>query len=93
MLKYLIATQGNKIDTQAVVVWATDDGRAMEDPLTDSYGLYNEQPQTEGAKLQNAHIKLETDYAKKFRDLHSSKGDIEEFGAHSPRSNTLFYEL
>lgn len=80
MLKYLIATQGYKCDTQAVVAWAIDDGKALPNPFKDSYGLYTDTVKTEKDNLIEAQGELATDYAKKLRIALRGKGDGASLG-------------
>lgn len=76
MLKYLVATQGYKCDTQAVVAWAIDDGKKLPDPFKDSYGLYMDDIVTDKDKMIAAQGEIAADYAVKFRDLLDSKGRL-----------------
>ena len=75
MLKYLIATQGYKCDSQAVVAWTIDDGSALLDPFEDSLGIYADCIKTEKDKLLEAQNELGVDYAKKFRNALGSRGN------------------
>ena len=78
MLKYLIATQGYKCDTQAIVVWAVDDGSKQPDPFEDSLGLYGLIVKTERDNLIEAQGEIITDYAKQFCSALSGYGNIGE---------------
>lgn len=71
MLKYLIATQGYKCDTQAVVAWAIDDGAAMPSPFSDSLGIC-------GGQEAEAGEMLDTDYAYKLRRALLGMGDAQK---------------
>lgn len=76
MLNYLIATQGYKCDTQAIVVWAIDSAAELPDPFAstyDSYGAYAG-PETDEINIETARNELAADYARKFRDAMYSKG-------------------
>ena len=73
MLKYLIATQGYKCDTQAIIAWAVDDGHPAIAPfnssigIIDSLGAYEDTVvtvQTGTDKLIAAQGIVERDYAK-----------------------------
>ena len=77
MLKYLIATQGYKCDTQAIVAWAVEDGDAQPDPFEDSLGLCSMIKKTERDKLIEAQGELAADYAKMLRDALRGKGKAE----------------
>ena len=78
MLKYLIATQGHKCDTQAVVAWAVDDGSAAPDPFEGSFSLFEGVKKTEAEKLNEAQGELAADYAKKLRDALRGKGNAKD---------------
>ena len=74
MLKYLIATQGHKCDTQAVVAWAIEDGQAQPDPFANSFGIYNKTIEESGQeKLTEAQAEL--NYAKELSAALRSRGN------------------
>ena len=77
MLKYLIANQGYKCDSQAIVVWAVDDGSVQADLFEDSLGLCGAVIQTEKDKIQEAQGKIATDYARQLREVLSGKGNVQ----------------
>jgi CRISPR-associated protein Csd1 len=70
MLKYLIATQGYKCDSQAIVAWAVDTGEAALNPFASSEEMFgaNESMETDTDKQIRAGSILATDYAKKLRN-------------------------
>ena len=79
MLRYLIATQGYRCDSQAIVAWAVDDGSAATNPLSDSLGLYTTDPQTEMEKVIQAQGEIiDINYAKKFRSAIAGRGNATE---------------
>jgi CRISPR-associated protein Csd1 len=67
MLKYLVAAHGHKVDTQAIVAWAIDNGEAQPDPFSSSDYLYGVLVKTESDRLQEAQGELALDYTKKLR--------------------------
>ena len=67
MLKFLIATQGYKCDSQAVVAWAIDDGSALPDPFEGSLGLLSAVTKTDTEKQMDAQWEIAADYAKQLR--------------------------
>jgi len=76
MLRYLIATQGHKCDSQAIVAWAIDDGSAAPNLLSDSLGLYLAAEQTDLEKVIKAQAEIiDIDFAKKLRNAISGMGD------------------
>lgn len=78
MLKYLIATQGYKCGTQAVVAWSIEDGKAQADPFASTFallGLYEEdEVKSESGKLLQAQGEFASDYARRFRNALLGKG-------------------
>jgi len=78
MLKYLIATQGYKCDSQAVVAWAVDDGEKAVSPFTDSLGIYGNGDND----LIEARGNLDDQYAKSFIDALSSMGNAGKLKEH-----------
>jgi len=91
MLKYLIATQGYRCDSQAIVAWAVEDGSAAPPPLAstqgllDSLGVYNEPGQTETDKVIAAVGELDSDFAKKFRSALAGKGNARQLQNYGKR--------
>jgi CRISPR-associated protein Csd1 len=78
-LKYLIATQGYKCDTQAIVAWAIDGGTRQPAPFKDSFSLsvdYEDKNKTDNEKLIEARGVIETNYAKKLRSALMGFGGI-----------------
>jgi len=76
VLRYLIATQGHKCDSQAIVAWAIDDGSAAPNLLSDSLGLYLVAEQTDLEKVIQAQADVvDIDFAKKLRNAISGMGD------------------
>jgi CRISPR-associated protein Csd1 len=73
-LKYLIATQGYKCETQAIVAWSVDDGEKQLNPFSDSLGLYEDVTQTGTDQLIEARGLIATDYAKRLRNALSGYG-------------------
>jgi len=79
VLRYLIATQGHKCDSQAIVAWAVDDGSAAPDLLGDSLGLYSVAQQTDLEKVIQAQGEVvDMDFAKKLRNALSGRGNAAE---------------
>jgi CRISPR-associated protein Csd1 len=64
MLKYLIATQGYKCDSQAIVAWALDDAKVLPEMFENSLDLYGHTVKTERDELIEAQGNLEQNYAK-----------------------------
>ncbi|MDR2868875.1 MAG: type I-C CRISPR-associated protein Cas8c/Csd1 [Deferribacteraceae bacterium] len=64
MLKYLIATQGYKCDSQAIVAWALDDAKSLPKMFEDSLDLYGHTVKTRSDELIDAQGNLEQNYAK-----------------------------
>jgi CRISPR-associated protein Csd1 len=75
-LRYLIVTQGYRCDTQAIVAWAIDDGRALPNPFEDSLGIYADAIQTDSDEIIKAQGEIATDYALKLRSALSGYGDV-----------------
>ena len=74
MLKYLIASQGYKCDTQAVVAWATDDAAAQPNPFAsteDMLGLYESVCENNQIEPQR---ELASDYSNKLRNALRGRG-------------------
>lgn len=65
MLKYLIATQSYRCDTQAIIAWAIDNGEAQLGLFEDSLGIYGNAVKTERDRLIEAQNEVDLDYAKK----------------------------
>ena len=82
MLKYLIATQGYKCDTQAIIAWNIEDGASLPNPFasSDEYGIYDDEDvkKTENDKLIQARGQLGTDFAKKLRAALYGMGNIRD---------------
>ncbi len=80
MLKYLIATQGYKCDTQAIVAWSIDNGKPALNPFAASDELLGEDDTqtTDTDVLIKARGTLATDYAKKLRDALCGLGNANE---------------
>jgi len=78
MLRYLIATQGYKCDSQAVAAWAVDDGEKAVSPFTDTLGIYGNGDND----LIEARGNLDDKYAKSLRDALSSKGNAGNLTRH-----------
>jgi CRISPR-associated protein Csd1 len=82
MLRYLIASQGYKCDSQAIVAWAVNDGKAALDPfadskgLSDSFGIYSDAQQTDLDKVIETKGEIDADYAKKLRNALAGKGNV-----------------
>lgn len=94
MLRYLIATQGYRCDSQAIVAWAVDDGSAAPGPfessvgLLDSLGLYTaetETARTEADRITAARGELDTDYAGKVRGALLGMGNAARLERHGRR--------
>ena len=77
MLKFLIATQGYKCDTQAIVTWAVDNGEAQPNLFEDSLGIYGKTIETERETLIEAQSELDFDYAKKLNYAIRGHGNSE----------------
>ena len=80
MLKYLIASQGYKCNTQAIVAWATDTGKAALNPFAATDELFGEEDTqvTDTDKHIGAQEILATDYAKKLRNAIYSTGNADK---------------
>ena len=77
MLRYLISTQGYKCGSQAIVAWAVDDGSAAFCPIADSYGIYDNDHQTELDKVIEAQSKVnDKHYAKMYSNAINGIGNI-----------------
>ena len=74
MLRYLIATQGYKCDTQAIVAWAIDDGSVQPNAFSDSLGLYADAKEDARDKLIEIQGDLSFDYATNLRNALSGFG-------------------
>lgn len=76
MLKYLIATQGYKCDTQAIVAWSIDTGKPALSPFAASDEFFGDDDTqtTDTDTHKNARGTLATDYAKKLRDAFGGLG-------------------
>ncbi|MEA4833235.1 MAG: type I-C CRISPR-associated protein Cas8c/Csd1 [Oscillospiraceae bacterium] len=77
MLKYLIATQGYKCGTQAIVAWAVDTGEAALNPFASSDEFFgdDESVKTDSDKLIGSQDVLATDYAKRLRNAYCGVGN------------------
>lgn len=64
MLKYLIATQAYRCDSQAIIAWAVDSGKAQPGLFEDTSGIYGNSIKTERDKLIEAQNEIDIDYAK-----------------------------
>jgi len=78
MLKYLVATQGYKCDTQVIVAWAVDDGRSQPNPFEDSLGLCQASQETDEDKLIEAKSEITTNYAVRLRSALLGKGNARD---------------
>ncbi len=87
MLKYLIATQGRRCDTQAVVAWAVDDGRAEPDPFDDGFSMTKGIVTAQNA-LDNAKGELGVNCAKELRKALLGMGDAENLEALAKKRRT-----
>jgi CRISPR-associated protein Csd1 len=76
MLKYLIATQGYKCDSQAVVAWSIEDGSAQPNPFAATHELYPDDDLSETEQVNEAKSELAADYAKKLRLALLGMGNI-----------------
>lgn len=65
MLKYLIETQAYKCDSQAIITWAVDNGKAQPGIFEDSLGIYENSILSERDQLIEAQSQLAFNYAKK----------------------------
>ena len=75
MLKYLIATQGYKCDSQAVIAWAIDDGAAQPDPFANTDDLLDLYKNISDDEQSDAKIEIAADYSNKLRSALNSKGN------------------
>ena len=80
MLKYLIATQGYKCDSQAIVVWSIEDGSPEPDPFQNSFDLYGKMVETDSQAIGEANHSLGTDYAKRLRNALTGRGNATKLG-------------
>jgi len=78
MLRYLIATQSYKCDTQAIVVWAIDDGAPAPSLFRDSLGLYAIEAGISGNDLIKMQGETDADYAKKLQSAFQGLGTAED---------------
>lgn len=78
MLKYLIATQAYKCDSQAIVAWAVDSGEAQPGLFEDSLGIYGKTTKTERDQLIEGQNEVDLDYAKKLKSAIGGYGNPEE---------------
>jgi CRISPR-associated protein Csd1 len=74
MLTHLIALQGYKCDTQAIIAWAIDDGGKQPNLFDDSLGIYSTATETERDKLIDAQAEIATDYSRKLRNALAGMG-------------------
>jgi len=77
MLKYLIAAQGYKCDTQAIVAWSVNDGSALPDLFEDSLEIYGDAVNTERETLLETQTELAFDYAKNLASALRGKGNAD----------------
>lgn len=77
MLRYLIATQGHKCDTQAVVAFSVNDASAQPDLFASSYGLHESLVKTDEDRHIDAQGQLDADYAKALRSALTGMGKTE----------------
>ena len=89
MLKYLIATQGYKCDTQAIVAWAIDDGTAMPSPVSDSLGIHENRHRTERDELITAQGKVGYNYAKNVCSALNSTGSVKRLRESNRRTAVI----
>lgn len=89
MLKHLIATQGYKCDTQAVIAWTIEDGSRLPNLLEDSLGLGVSAKVTDRDVLTATQIELGFDYARNLRKTLHSKGSKQELKSYARRSAIL----
>ena len=79
MLRYLIASQGYRCDSQAIVAWAIDDGSPAPSLFSDSLGLCTADPQSELEKVIQAQGEvIGIDYAKKLRSALAGRRNAAE---------------
>lgn len=79
MLKYLIATQGYKCDSQAIVAWRIDDGKALPDPFISTYGYAKSSVKTESDKIIDAAAALASEYGNDLRKALQGLGRADGF--------------
>lgn len=77
MLKFLIATQAYRCESQAIAAWAVDSGAAQPGIFEDSLGIYANAIKTERDMLIGAQNELDLDYAKKLRSAIGGYGSPE----------------
>lgn len=77
MLRYLIATQGHKCDTQAVVAFSVNDASAQANLFADTYGLYESLVKTDSERHIDAQGQLDADYAESLRNALTGMGKTE----------------
>jgi len=76
MLRYLIATQGYRCDSQAIVAWSVGDGSAALNPFSDSLGLLGTSLQSDLDKIIIAQNEvIDFDYARKLRSALTGRGN------------------
>lgn len=85
MLKYLIATQGYKCDTQAIAAWAVDNGKAQPELFEDSLGICGKAIKTERDALIDAQEELIFNYAKELNSAIRGYGNSENLKNFSRR--------
>lgn len=77
MLKFLIATQAYRCESQAIAAWAVDSGAAQPGIFEDSLGIYANAIKTERDMLIEAQGELDLDYAKKLSSAIRGYGNPE----------------
>lgn len=78
MLKYFIATQAYRCDSQAIIAWAVDSGEAQPGLFEDSLGIYGNAIKTERDRLIEAQNEINLDYAKKLSSAIRGYGNSEK---------------
>lgn len=78
MLKYFIATQAYRCDSQAIIAWAVDSGKARLGLFEDSLGIYGNAIKTERDRLIEAQNEIDLDYAKKLSSAIRGYGNSEK---------------
>ncbi|GAA0795281.1 hypothetical protein GCM10008910_13860 [Faecalicatena orotica] len=77
MLKYLIATQAYRCDSQAIIAWAIDSGEVPLGLFEDSLGIYGNAIKTERDRLIEAQNEIDLDYANKLSSAIRGYGNSE----------------
>lgn len=77
MLKYFIATQAYRCDSQAIIAWAIDSGETQLGLFEDSLDIYGNATKTERDRLIEAQNEIDLDYAKKLSSAIRGYGNSE----------------